>query len=99
MLSGMQAAMRVSPLTVVVRGAIERWLAPDVLAEVARQSGSDNYERKITLQALTAIMLDAVVGMQPTVHAAAIARRDQWDGSVQALYGKLARVDPKFSMG
>jgi IS4 transposase len=99
MFSGMQAAMRVSPLTVVVRGTIERWLAPEILEEVAKQSGSHNYERKITLEALTAIMLDAVVGMQPTVHAAAIARRDQWEGSVQALYTKLGRVDPKFSMG
>lgn len=98
-LSGMQAAVQVSPLTVVVRGAIERWLAPEILAEIARQSGSDNYERKITLQALTAIMLDAVVGMQPSVHAAAVARRDQWQGSVQALYTKLGRVDPKFSIG
>lgn len=99
LLSGMQAAVRVSPLTVVVRGAIERWLAPEILAEIARQSAVDNYERKITLQALTAIMLDAVVGMQPSVHAAAIARRDQWHGSLQALYAKLRRVDPKFSTG
>ena len=96
--SAMQAAERVSPLTVVVRGAIERWLAPEVLAEIVRRSGSDNYERKITLQALTAIMLDAVIGMQPSVHAAAVARRDQWQGSVQALYTKLGRVDPRFAM-
>jgi len=51
----------------------------------------------VTLEALTALMFDAVVGMQPSVHAAAIARRDEWKGSLQALYGKLARVDPRFS--
>ena len=98
-LSGMQAAERVSSLSVLVRGALERWLAPEVLAEVARTSGGGNYERKITLEALTALMLDAVLGMQPSVHAAAVARRDEWQGSVQALYGKLARVDPRFSAG
>ncbi|MBL9094504.1 MAG: IS4 family transposase [Planctomycetaceae bacterium] len=97
--SGMQAAERVSSLSVLVRGAVERWLAPEVLAEVARASGGANYERKITLEALTALMLDAVLGMQPSVHAAAVARRDEWQGSVQALYGKLARVDPRFSAG
>lgn len=98
-LSSMQAAQRVSPLTVLVRGAIERWLAPEILEEIACHSRASNYERKITLQALTAIMLDAVLGMQPTVHAAAVARRDQWIGSVQALYAKLGRLDPKFGMG
>jgi len=97
--SGMQAAERVSSLSVLVRGAMERWLAPDVLAEVARTSGGANYERKITLEALTALMLDAVLGMQPSVHAAAVARRDEWQGSLQALYGKLARVEPRFSVG
>lgn len=97
--SGMQAAARVSSLSVLVRGAMERWLAPDVLAEVARSSGGGNYERKITLEALAALMLDAVLGMQPSVHAAAVARRDEWQGSVQALYGKLARVEPRFSAG
>jgi Transposase DDE domain len=97
-LSAMQATVRVSPLTVLVRGAIERWLAPEILEKLAEQSQSNNYERKITLQALTAVMLDAVVGMQPTVHAAALARREQWQGSVQALYTKFARVDPQFAM-
>ena len=95
--SGMQAAERVSPLSVLVRGGLERWLAPPILAELAASAGGDNYERKVTLAALTAVMLDAVVGMQPSVHAAAIARRDEWEGSVQALYGKLARVEPRFS--
>ena len=98
-ISGMQAAERVSPPAVLVRGAMERWLAPDVLAEIARTSGGANYERKVTLEALTALMLDAVLGMQPSVHAAALARRDEWQGSVQALYGKLARVEPRFSTG
>jgi hypothetical protein len=97
--TGMQAAERVSPLTVLVRGAVERWLAPSILQEIAQQTGMNGYERKVTLQALFAIMLDAVMGMQPTVHAAAVARREQWNGSVQALYTKLARVDPQFSMG
>jgi hypothetical protein len=96
--SGMQAAERVSPLSVLVRGALERWLAPPILAELSASAGGGNYERKVTLEALTAVMLDAVVGMQPSVHAAAIARRDEWQGSVQALYGKLARVDPRFSV-
>lgn len=96
-ISGMQAAERVSPLSVLVRGALERWLAPPILAELAAGAGGDNYQRKVTLEALTAVMLDAVVGMQPSVHAAAIARRDEWQGSVQALYGKLARVEPRFS--
>jgi len=95
----MQAAEKVSPLTVLVRGAMERWLAPPILEQIASDCAISNYERKITLQALTAIMLDAVLGMQPTVHAAALARRDQWTGSVQALYAKLGRLDPKFAMG
>ena len=98
-ISGMQAAERVSPLSVLVRGAMERWLAPEILAEIAREGNCDNYERKITLEALTAIMLDAVVGMQPSVHAAALARREQWRGSLQAFYTKLGRVDPRFSAG
>lgn len=97
-LSSMQAAEKVSPLTVLVRGAVERWLAPPILAEIASDCAISNYERKVTLEALTAIMLDAVLGMQPTVHAAAIARRDEWSGSIQALYAKFGRIDPKFSM-
>jgi len=98
-LSSMEAAEKVSPLTVLVRGAIERWLAPPILAEIASDCAISNYERKITLQALTAIMLDAVLGMQPTVHAAAIARRDEWSGSIQALYAKFGRIDPQFAAG
>lgn len=98
-LSSMQAAEKVSPLTVLVRGAVERWLAPPILAQIASDCSISNYERKVTLQALTAIMLDAVLGMQPTVHAAAIARRDEWSGSIQALYAKFGRIDPKFSIG
>jgi Transposase DDE domain len=98
-LSSMQAAEKVSPLTVLVRGAVERWLAPPILAEIASDCAISNYERKVTLEALTAIMLDTVLGMQPTVHAAAIARRDEWKGSIQALYAKFGRIDPKFAMG
>jgi Transposase DDE domain len=98
-LSSMQAAEKVSPLTVLVRGAVERWLAPPILAQIASDCAISNYERKVTLEALTAIMLDAVLGMQPTVHAAAIARRDEWSGSIQALYAKFGRIDPKFAMG
>jgi hypothetical protein len=97
--SSMLAAEKVSPLTVLVRGAVERWLAPPILAQIASDCAISNYERRVTLQALMGIMLDAVLGMQPTVHAAAIARRDEWQGSIQALYAKLGRVDPKFSMG
>jgi len=99
MFTGMQAAERVSPLAVLVRGALERWLAPEILGAIAREGRCDDYERKITREALTAIMLDAVVGLRPSVHAAALARRDEWRGSIQALYGKLARVDPRFSAG
>jgi hypothetical protein len=90
---------KISPLTVLVRGAIEKWLAPPILAKVASDCAISNYERKVTLEALTAIMLDAVLGMQPTVHAAAIARRDEWSGSIQALYAKFGRIDPRFAMG
>lgn len=96
-MSGMQAAERVSPMTVLVRGYLERWLSRPVLARLEEEVDASSYERKITQQALLAIMLDAVVGMQPSVHAAAVARRDQWQGSLQALYTKLARVDPLFS--
>ena len=96
-MSGMQAAERVSPMTVLVRGYLERWLNRPVLERLQEQVDSANYERKITLEAFLAVMLDAVVGMQPSVHAAATARRDQWQGSLQALYGKLGRVDPLFS--
>jgi hypothetical protein len=58
--SGMQAAERVSPLSVLVRGGLERWLAPPILAELAASAGGGNYQRKVTLEALTAVMLDAV---------------------------------------
>lgn len=97
MLAGMQAAERVSSLTVLVRGAIGRFLAPPVLAELHRRVGSSNYQEQITHQALLAIMLDAVIGTQPSPHAAALARRAEWQGSVQALYKKFERVDPDFA--
>lgn len=96
-MTGMEAAERVSPMAVLVRGYVERWLNGPVLRRLAQEVDSDNYERKITLEALLAVMLDAVIGMQPSVHAAAVARRDQWQGSLQALYTKLGRIDPLFS--
>ena len=74
-MSGMQAAERVSPMTVLVRGYLERWLNRPVLQRLQEEVDADSYERKITQEALLAIMLDAVVGMQPSVHAAALARR------------------------
>lgn len=69
LVSGMQAAERVSPLSVLVRGALERWLAPPILTELAKSASGGNNKRKVTLEALTAVMLDAVVGMRPSVHA------------------------------
>lgn len=97
MSQGMRAAEQVSSLTVLVRGTIGRFLAPPVLAELHRRAHSSNYEEHITHEALLAIMLDAVIGTQPSPHAAMLARRDEWTGSLQALYKKFERVDPNFA--
>ena len=95
-MTGIEAAGRVSPLTVLLRGLVERWLSAPVLQQLDERSSGRSYERKITQEALLAIMLDAVMGMQPSVHAAARARRDEWQGSLQALYTKVRRIDPLF---
>jgi hypothetical protein len=97
MMNGMEAALRVSPLTVLVRSVLERALPEAVISEMARAHGPATYTRKLTLQTCVSLMLETVIGAAASIHRATRGLAEPLQVSLQALYEKLGRTPPELS--
>jgi hypothetical protein len=98
----MEAAIEVSPLTVLVRGVLE-WACPDSFFEEVFdcQCRPKQWNRKLTISAIAWLMLAVVAGVRRSVFAAFQADQASDSPSItataSALYAKYGRIDPRFT--
>jgi len=97
----MDAAVEISPLTVLVRSVLE-WIFPEGTFETLfGQYGSKGQVRKLAISAVIWLMLQVVSGARRSVFAAFQADQAMEAptiaASYQALYGKIGRMAPTFS--
>lgn len=97
----LQAAVEVSPLTVLVQGLLA-WIFPvGSFAKLFRESAPHQRDQKLTISAITWLMLEVVTGARRSVHAAHKADRmsptPTLGATYQALYQKYGRLEPGYS--
>lgn len=96
-----EAALLVSPLTVLVRGVLEWALPATSLTALFEEHAPQQQTRKLTIDALVGLFLQVVAGSRRSVFAAFQA--DQANDTptipttVQALYAKAGRTEPAFA--
>jgi len=78
-----------SPVTVMVRGIMERIFAPKALDELFERHATKQYTRKLLFSTVVGLMSLVVSGIHPSVGAAYKALEKGVGVSRPALYGKL----------
>lgn len=83
-----------TPITVMARLALQRALDPAWVDAVFEKHRQYQYKGELLFSATVELMSVVAVGMRPSLHAAFKAAPDL-PVSVQALYDKIKRTDPK----
>src|SRR3954471_3974714 len=100
--TGMDTAIHVSPLTVLVRGVLE-WACPQSFFEELfdRECRPKQWNRKLAISAIAWLMLTVVSGVRRSVFAAFQADQASDSptlaASAAALYAKYGRIDPRYT--
>src|SRR3954454_5143495 len=100
--TGMDTAIHVSPLTVLVRGVLE-WACPQSFFEELfdRECRPKQWNRKLAIAAIAWLMLAVVAGVRRSVFAAFQADRASHAptiaSSAAALYAKYGRINPRYT--
>ena len=100
--SRIDIALEISPLTVLVRGVLE-WACPASFFEglFERHCRPNQWNRKLTISAISWLMLQVVAGVRRSVFAAFQADQASDSptitASAAALYAKYGRIDPKYT--
>lgn len=100
--SRIDTAIEISPLTVLVRGVLERACPHSVLEEIFdRECRPRQWNRKLTISAITWLMLTVVSGTRRSVFAAFQADQGSNEPTIlataAALYAKYGRIDPGYT--
>ena len=86
-----------SPVTVMMRGTIERILSPEKLNELFDQTAQQQYTRELLFSDVVEVMMPVVAGMRPSVHASYQARKAQMGVSHTSVYNKIDGIEPDVS--
>ena len=86
-----------SPVSVIFRGTLEHVFNAERLDSLFERTAKKQYCRELTFSTCAELLGLVVTQIQPSLHAAYRARREEIDVSVQSLYQKLARVEPTVS--
>jgi len=86
-----------SPVTVMLRGIMERALPATEIDQLFTDTAEQQYERTLLFSTMVDVMSQVVCRIRPSVHAAFQAEPGKIAVSVKALYDKLARVEPATS--
>lgn len=97
--SRLDAAVEVSPVTVLVRGVLE-WAFPQEALQALYEQSPRCWTRSVTIQSLFWLVIDVVAGAKNTVFAAYQADQALENRTItashQAIYDKLGRMPPEF---
>lgn len=88
-----------SPISVMVRGTLERVLGPDPLDWWYERTAKKQYTRELLFSTVYDLMSQVVFRLQPSVHAAYRAQEAQVGTSVVSVYNKLKEIEPHTSAG
>jgi len=87
--------MQRAPIGVMARATIERALSPEAVDKLFEKTADTQYVRQLLFSSTVNLMSLVVCRIEPAVHAAYQRVADDLPVSVQALYEKLARTEPK----
>jgi len=88
-----EAFIDASPVSVMIRGALERVLDPGRLGEVFEENAVRQYTREITFAQCGEVMSDVVFQVSPSVGAWYKGNPDVLSVTRQALYDKLKHIE------
>ena len=83
-----------SPLSVMMRGLVERLLNPEQMDRWFKQFAQEQYTRELLFSTVVSLMLEVVCGPRKSVSAAYQAMEAAIPVSIQAVYDKLQGVEP-----
>lgn len=83
-----------APVTVVARAAMENALSTDALEKLFGTVAKEQYTRQLLFSTVVKLMLLVVCRVRGAVHAAYQKMKSEIPATVQAVYEKLARVEP-----
>jgi len=83
-----------SPLSVMMRGLVERLLNPEQIDRWFTQVAEEQYTRNLLFSTVVSVMLEVVCGSRKSVGAAYQAMEEAIPVSIQAVYDKLQGVEP-----
>jgi IS4 transposase len=92
-----EAFVERSPLSVMVRGVLERAFEAKRLDELFEETAEKGYTRELFFSTLVRLMSEVVLGVSPSVHAAYQDAQEPLQVSVTAVYDKLAGLEPAVS--
>jgi IS4 transposase len=84
-----------SPATVMLRGVLERALAPAHLDQLFAATAEQQYTRELLFSTTVDLLAAVTCRIYPTVHAAYQDQKEEVGVSVRALYDKLAHMEPR----
>ncbi len=88
-----------SPVSVMVRGTLERVFDPEKLERVFADNAVLQYTRELTFTQCVGLMSDVVFRITPSVGAWYKAHREEMPVTRQAVYDKLKRVELPVAAG
>ena len=86
-----------SPVSVMVRGLMERVFAPEQINRIFNDNAEVQYTRELLFSSLVDLMSLVVCGIHPSVNAAYRAKAQELNVSRTAVYDKLNRVETPVS--
>jgi hypothetical protein len=86
-----------SPVSVMVRGLLEKALCPQILDELFERSAKNQYTRELLFSTVVNLMSLVVCGVHPSVHAAHQASVEKIGVSVTSVYNKINGIEPSTS--
>ena len=78
-----------SPVTVMMRGILERILSPEKVNELFEQTAQQQYPRELLFSDVVEVMMPVVAGMRPSVHASYQATKAQMGVSHTSVSNKI----------
>ncbi len=83
-----------SPLSVMMRGLVERLLNPEEMDQWFEQLAQEQYTRELLFSTVVSLMLEVVCSSRKAVNAAYQAMKEAIPVSIQAVYDKLQGIEP-----
>ena len=86
-----------SPVSVMVRGLLEKILSGQKLDELFERNSKTQYTRELLFSTVVEMMSSVTCGIRPSIHAAYQARTSEIGVSVTSVYNKLNAMEPNVS--